>query len=236
VSNQIRPEGDIEGMFDSIARSYDFLNHFLSFGTDRCWRRTAIRMAGKLLKPSSVLDVATGTGDFAIDALKLNPLKVTGIDISERMLELGREKLRRKKITGRIELLKGDSLAIPFADGSFDLVMSAFGVRNFSDLYMGIREMTRVARRNGIVLVLEFSRPGNRIFRWLYEVYFYKILPFIGRRVSGHKSAYKYLPVSVGSFPEREKFAELLQSTGLSEVKHRSLSGGIAVIYTGIKK
>lgn len=234
--NQIKQEGDIEGMFDSIARSYDFLNHFLSFGTDRCWRRTAIRIAGKLLKPSSVLDVATGTADFAIDALKLNPVKVTGIDISERMLELGREKLRRKKITDRIELLRGDSLALPFGDGSFDLVMSAFGVRNFADLYKGISEMARVTRRDGTVLILEFSRPENRLFRWLYEVYFFKILPFIGRRISGHKSAYKYLPVSVGSFPDRDKFAELLRSTGLSDVKYRSLSGGIAVIYTGIRK
>jgi len=236
VSETNKQERDIAGMFDSIAGRYDFLNHLLSLGIDRRWRRSAIRMAGKLVKPSSVLDVATGTADFAIDALRLNPARVIGLDISVRMLELGREKIRRMKMDDRIELVRGDSLSLPFADDSFDLVMSAFGVRNFSDLFRGISEMTRVTARNGIVLILEFSRPGNRLFRWLFEFYFFRILPGVGRLVSGHKSAYKYLPVSVESFPGRDEFAALLIRAGLSDVKYRDLSGGIAVIYTGVKR
>jgi len=236
VSETSKQERDIAVMFDSIAGRYDFLNHLLSLGIDRRWRRKAIRTAGKLVKPSAVLDVATGTADFAIDALRLGPVKITGLDISGKMLELGREKIRKRKLDERIELVRGDSLALPFADDSFDLVMSAFGVRNFSDLFRGISEMTRVTAKNGVVLVLEFSRPGNRLFRWLFEFYFFRILPAIGRLVSGHKSAYKYLPVSVGGFPGREEFAGLLRKAGLSDVKYRNLSGGIAVIYTGVKR
>lgn len=236
MSETSKQERDIAVMFDSIAGRYDFLNHLLSLGIDRRWRRKAIRTAGKLVKPSAVLDVATGTADFAIDALRLGPVKITGLDISGKMLELGREKIRKRKLDERIELVRGDSLALHFADDSFDLVMSAFGVRNFSDLFRGISEMTRVTAKNGVVLVLEFSRPGNRLFRWLFEFYFFRILPAIGRLVSGHKSAYKYLPVSVGGFPGREEFAGLLRKAGLSDVKYRNLSGGIAVIYTGVKR
>lgn len=226
---------EVESMFDSIAWRYDFLNHFLSFGTDRTWRKKAIRIIGRNLKPGRILDVATGTGDLAISSLRLNPVKVTGIDISENMLSIGQEKIRRAGLAEQIELLRGDSENIPFEDSVFDVAMVAFGVRNFSNPLKGLKEMTRVIRSGGMVMVLEFSRPVAFPFRQIYSFYFLNILPFFGRMFSKDRKAYKYLPDSVMNFPDNEDFMKIMREAGIVNVGQKRLTGGIASIYTGIK-
>jgi demethylmenaquinone methyltransferase / 2-methoxy-6-polyprenyl-1,4-benzoquinol methylase len=225
----------VESMFDSIAWRYDFLNHFLSFGTDRLWRRKAVRIIGNNIKPDTILDVATGTGDLALAALKLNPSKITGIDISEKMLEIGRAKIERKGLRGKIELLKGDSENIQFPDNHFDAAMVAFGVRNFSDPLAGLKQILRVIKPGGLLMVLEFSKPASFPFRQIYNFYFLNILPFFGRIFSKDKDAYRYLPESVMKFPDNERFLSLLSDAGFTSPWQKKLSGGIASIYTGIK-
>lgn len=226
---------DVESMFDSIAWRYDFLNHFLSFGIDRLWRKRAIEIIGQTHKPSLILDVATGTGDLAIAAMKLNPDRVTGIDISEKMLETGQKKIRSKGLTGKIELIRGDSEKIRFDDNYFDVAMVAFGVRNFSDPHKGLCEMNRVIRPGGLIMVLEFSKPAVFPFREVYNFYFHNVLPFFGRLFSKDKKAYRYLPDSVMKFPDNEAFIKHLQDAGFIQVRQKKLTGGVASIYTGIK-
>jgi demethylmenaquinone methyltransferase/2-methoxy-6-polyprenyl-1,4-benzoquinol methylase len=226
----------VESMFDSIAWRYDFLNHFLSFGIDRLWRRRAVRIISRHYKNSEILDVATGTGDLAIAAMKINPLKVTGIDISGNMLEIGREKIIKKGLSAKIELIQGDSENIPLGNNMFDVVMVAFGVRNFSDPLRGLAEMNRVVRNDGMILVLEFSKPSGFLFRSVYDFYFRNILPFVGRLFSKDRSAYTYLPDSVYQFPDNEDFLRLLEKAGFSATKQVKLTGGVASIYTGLKK
>ena len=225
----------VKSMFDSIARRYDFLNHFLSFGIDRLWRKKAIKIIGKTHKPSLILDVATGTGDLAIASLKLNPIKVTGIDISDKMLEIGREKIKRKGLSEKIELLSGDSERINFNDNSFDVTMVAFGVRNFSDPLKGLLEMKRVIRAGGLIIVLEFSKPAAFPFRQVYNFYFLNILPFFGRLFSNDRNAYRYLPDSVMKFPDNEAFIQLLNKAGFINADQKKLTGGVVSIYTGVK-
>lgn len=228
-------QASIASMFDSIAFRYDFLNHFLSFGVDRCWRKKAINIiSGKYTRPE-ILDVATGTGDLAIAAMKLAPSHVKGIDISEKMLGAGREKIRKKGLSGVIELQHGDSGMINFSNETFDIVMVAFGVRNFSNPLDGLKEMHRVLKTGGVIMVLEFSRPSGFPFRQIFNLYFLSILPFIGRIFSGNRRAYSYLPESVMQFPDNDKFIELLHNAGFSELNQEKLTGGIATIYTGSK-
>jgi len=229
------PAEQVERMFDSISKHYDLLNHLLSLGTDRNWRRRAIALIGKHSRPRTILDVATGTGDLAIEAMRLGPEKVTGIDLSTGMLEEGRRKIARKGLSGRIELLSGDALATGFPDSTFDAAMSAFGVRNFEDTLRGLQEMFRVLRPGGSIMVLEFSRPSVFPLKQIYGFYFRRILPMIGRRVSGDPEAYTYLPDSVMTFPDNEKFLELLSLAGFRDVAQKRLSGGIASIYTGFR-
>jgi demethylmenaquinone methyltransferase/2-methoxy-6-polyprenyl-1,4-benzoquinol methylase len=225
----------MESMFDSIAWRYDFLNHFLSFGIDRLWRRRAVRIISKSFNNPDILDVATGTGDLAIAAMKLNPSTITGIDISGKMLAIGREKIEKKGFAWKIKLLTGDSEEIPFDDGIFDVTMVAFGVRNFSDPFKGLSEMRRVLRTNGMIMVLEFSKPSGLLFRGLYNFYFTNILPFFGKLFSKDKSAYSYLPDSVMKFPDNDDFLRLLVNAGFSDTRQIKLTGGVASIYTGIK-
>jgi demethylmenaquinone methyltransferase / 2-methoxy-6-polyprenyl-1,4-benzoquinol methylase len=227
---------EVESMFNSIAWRYDFLNHFLSFGIDSIWRRRAIRIIFKSYRNPSILDVATGTGDLSIAAMRYNPEKITGIDISRNMLEIGRKKISKKGFDKKIELIEGDSENIPFGENSFDVSMVAFGVRNFSDPLKGLTEMRRVIRDGGMVMVLEFSRPTGFPFRPVYNFYFRRILPFFGRLVSKDNSAYNYLPESVMNFPDNDQFLGLLQSAGFSMTKQVRLTGGVASIYTGIKE
>jgi demethylmenaquinone methyltransferase / 2-methoxy-6-polyprenyl-1,4-benzoquinol methylase len=225
----------VESMFDSIAWKYDFLNHFLSLNIDRLWRRRAIKIISQSYKSPNILDVATGTGDLAIAAMKLNPAKITGIDISRKMLKIGKEKVEKKGFAGKIDLMPGDSEKIPFIDNTFDVAMVAFGVRNFSDPGKGLSEMHRVIRNGGMIMVLEFSKPTGFPIKPLYNFYFRNILPFFGRLFSKDKSAYNYLPDSVMKFPDNEEFLKMLVKAGWSETHQVKLTGGVASIYTGIK-
>ena len=228
-------KASVESMFDSIAWRYDFLNHFLSFNFDRLWRRRAIKIISRSFKSPSILDVATGTGDLAIAAMKLNPSRISGIDISNKMLEIGREKIAHKGLEGKIDLISGDSENIPFNDDFFDVAMVAFGVRNFSDPLKGLTEMKRVIRTGGMIMVLEFSKPKRFPFKPLYNFYFKNILPVFGRIFSKDKIAYRYLPDSVMRFPDNEEFLKLLVQAGFSDQKQVKLTGGVASIYTGFK-
>ena len=221
-------------MFNNIAHRYDFLNHFLSLGIDFHWRKKLIkRMA--LQMPETILDVATGTGDLAIAAAKLHPKQITGVDIADDMLAIGRKKISEKKLDHLISLVSGDSENLQFADSSFDATMAAFGVRNFENLEKGLAEMFRILKKGGKVYILEFSKPTIFPVKQLYFFYFRFILPFLGRLISGDKSAYSYLPTSVSEFPDGEKFIQVLQVVGFSESSLKTLTFGIVSIYEGKK-
>ncbi len=221
-------------MFDNISRKYDFLNHFLSLGIDIMWRKKAIRMLKKD-RPEHILDVATGTGDFAIEAFKLNPEKIIGIDISTGMLEVGRNKINKRNLQNRIELRYGDSENIPFEDNKFDAVIVAFGVRNFENLESGLKEMFRVLKAGGKAVILEFSVPEVFPLKQLFNFYFNTILPQIGRSVSKDNAAYSYLPESVKSFPNGNDFEYILRNIGFKKTSCNPLTFGISSIYTGQK-
>jgi demethylmenaquinone methyltransferase/2-methoxy-6-polyprenyl-1,4-benzoquinol methylase len=224
----------VASMFDNIAFRYDFMNRFLSGGIDVHWRKRAIRELNEL-NPKKVLDVATGTGDVAILTYKLlKPDKIIGIDLSEGMLELGRQKVNRLKLRDHIELLQGDSETINFPDNSFDAITVAFGVRNYEHLNKGLQEMYRVLRPGGKLVILEFSKPGKAL-RGLYKIYMNNIAPVIGKIVSRNGEAYQYLNDSVQAFPEGEHFLNILNETGLKNSYLRSLSFGICTIYCGYK-
>jgi demethylmenaquinone methyltransferase / 2-methoxy-6-polyprenyl-1,4-benzoquinol methylase len=236
VRKTLKTRTDIGPMFDSIAWRYDFLNHLLSFGIDRYWRRKAVGKISESCKNPGIIDVATGTGDLAIEAMKLNPVKITGIDISENMLEIGRQKIKARNLEDIIEFIKCDSENICFEDNTFDAAMVAFGVRNFRDPLKGLSEMRRVVRNGGIVVVLEFSKPDGFIFKHVYNFYFRYSLPFIGALFSRRREAYKYLNESVMNFVDKEKFIQMMRESGLYEIKQTRLTRGIASIYTGVKK
>ena len=221
-------------MFDNISHRYDFLNHFLSLGIDKGWREKAIDFL-RPLNPRQILDVATGTGDFALQALKLKPEKVVGVDISEGMLSVGRKKIANKHLEHLVELRSGDSENLPFAENKFDAVTVAFGVRNFENLNKGLNEIFRVLKPGGMLVVLEFSRPRKFPFKQLYRFYFRFILPRIGRVVSSDKAAYTYLPESVEVFPDGEDFIHILHQVGFKNTQCRSLTFGISSIYVGTK-
>jgi len=221
-------------MFNSIAERYDFLNHLLSLGIDYLWRKKTIRILAKF-RPHTILDIATGTGDLAIEAAKLHPEKITGIDIADDMLAIGRKKIAKKKLDHLISLEPGDSENLRFEDESFDAVMVAFGVRNFEDLAKGLAEMFRVTNKGGVVVILEFSKPAMFPVNQLYNVYFRYILPFLGRIISGNKSAYTYLPESVGTFPDGKQFLQLLENTGFMQTTFKPLTFGIVTLYSGVK-
>jgi demethylmenaquinone methyltransferase/2-methoxy-6-polyprenyl-1,4-benzoquinol methylase len=223
-------------MFDSIAFRYDFLNRFLTAGVDIRWRKKAIREL-LAIHPQTILDVATGTGDLAIISWQmLKPKKITGIDISEGMLELGRKKMAQLQLTGQIELLKADSEQLPFADNSFDAITVAFGVRNFQNLQKGLGEMLRVLKPGGKLVILEFSKPPNALFRAICNIYTNVLTPAIGRLFANNRKAYQYLNDSVQAFPEGAEFTAILQETGYHDARFKRLSGGICSIYTGMKK
>ncbi|MBN2214680.1 MAG: bifunctional demethylmenaquinone methyltransferase/2-methoxy-6-polyprenyl-1,4-benzoquinol methylase UbiE [Bacteroidales bacterium] len=227
-------KGQVKSMFNRIAYRYDLLNHLLSFGTDRYWRKRAVGIL-KDKKGTHILDVATGTADLAIIAYKsLNPRKITGIDISEKMLEIGMKKVRKNKID-RIELLYGDSESMGFADNTFDAAMTAFGIRNFENPGKGLSEIFRVLKPGGKLVVLEFSRPQKFPVRQLYGFYFRQILPFIGKAVARDPFAYRYLPESVFDFPEGDDFLDYLSGTGFTDASQISLTFGIASIYNASK-
>ncbi len=220
----------VERMFDGIAGTYDRVNRLSSLGTDQRWRRRLVRELTRE-RPDRVLDVATGTADLAVMAARAGA-RVTGIDISANMLDRGREKVKALGLEGRIDLQRADCEALPFQDGSFDAAMAAFGVRNFEHLDRGLREMHRVLRPGGRVLVLEFSRPRGPLAP-LFRIYFHHVMPLIGRLMAHDQQAYTYLPRSVDAFPEGEGFLRILEGAGFVSTARWSLSGGIASLYLG---
>ena len=225
----------VAGMFDNIAYRYDFLNRFLSGGTDVLWRKKMVDEL-KPLAPKTILDVATGTGDVAIMAARrLNPDRITGIDISEKMLEIGRKKITKLLLNNKIALLKGDSEAINSGDNSFDAVTVAFGVRNFENLEKGLSEILRVLKPGGKLVILEFSKPAGS-FRWIYNLYMNNLAPFFGKLFCKDKEAYQYLHSSVKAFPEGKTFLHILQQVGFHETTLNRLSLGICTIYCGRKQ
>lgn len=221
-------------MFDNISGKYDFLNTFLSLGIDKLWRRSALKHLPKN-QVNHLLDVATGTGEFAIEALLINPRKITGIDISEGMLAVGIEKIKQRKLDSVITLQKADSESIPFPDSTFDACTVAFGVRNFEDLEKGITEIARVLQQSSKLVVLEFSKPKAFPVKQLYNFYFRSILPRVGKSISKDSSAYTYLPQSVNAFPDGEVFVQILLKCGFQEAKAYPLTFGIATVYVATK-
>jgi demethylmenaquinone methyltransferase/2-methoxy-6-polyprenyl-1,4-benzoquinol methylase len=221
-------------MFDSISHRYDFLNHFLSLGIDKGWRKKAIRMLAPS-RPRILLDVATGTGDFALQALDLHPDKVIGVDISEGMLEVGRKKMKDRGLSDKIDMVTADSENLPFPDNKFDAVTVGFGVRNFENLSKGLLEINRVMKPGAMVAILEFSRPRRFPFKQIYNFYFKFILPKIGQWISRDKVAYTYLPESVEAFPDGNDFVEILKNTGFKNIACKPLTFGISSIYTAQK-
>jgi len=234
-SSEKSKKEQVAEMFDNISGKYDFLNHFLSFGIDHYWRRKTISIL-KGQSPQLILDVATGTGDLAFSAFKrLQPKKIIGLDISKGMLEVGRVKIKRKNLEGSLEFIHGDSENIPFEDNFFDAVMVSFGVRNFEDLNAGLKEIYRVLKPTGQLLVLEFSKPKKFPVKQSYYLYSNFILPFFGKLISKDKSAYTYLPESVAAFPEGDAFLNELNKVNFKNTYYKLLSGGIASIYSAKK-
>ena len=224
----------VADMFNSISHKYDFLNHLLSGGIDIIWRRKAI----KLLKNKGirkVLDIATGTGDFAIEALKINPEKVVGVDISEGMLAFGKEKIKKMGLEDKITLQLGDSEKLPFSDNSFDAITVSFGVRNYETLEKGLKDMFRVLKPGGYCLILEFSNPRHFPMKQLYNFYSKYCLPLLGKLISKDHAAYTYLPESVQAFPDGPDFINIYESCGFSNTQWIPMTGGICSIYLGQK-
>lgn len=233
-SSKTGKKEQIEQMFDSISGRYDFLNRFLSLGIDQSWRR---RMVKRLrdLQPKNILDIATGTADVAIELAVLEPKTIIGLDLSEKMLAIGRQKIQKKGLFALIDLEKGDSEDLRFHDNSFDAITVAFGVRNFEHLEKGLSEMYRVLKPGGKIVVLEFSRPHVFPVRQVYDFYFRYFCPWWGKRVSKDASAYKYLYESVVAFPEGKEFLNIAARCGFGALTSERVTLGIVSLYTGIK-
>jgi demethylmenaquinone methyltransferase/2-methoxy-6-polyprenyl-1,4-benzoquinol methylase len=233
LSNLSKKE-QVAEMFNSIAGKYDFLNHTLSMGIDRGWRKKAIRQIATV-SPKNILDVATGTADLAIAAAAIKPTRIVGVDIADGMLEMGRKKIAERKLSHIISLQNADSEHLPFANDQFDAVICAYGVRNFEHLHAGLSEMSRVMQPGGKLAILEFSRPRMFPVKQLFSFYFRYVLPTLGRMVSKHSRAYAYLNESAMAFPEGEDFCRALQTCGFRQPKATRLSFGITTLYTASK-
>ena len=224
----------VRSLFDRIAPHYDFLNHFLSLGFDLRWRKKAVGLL-RDYHPRTILDLATGTADLAIEASTLSGARISGVDLSPAMLKLAREKIRQRGLADVISLEEGSAEHLRFPDGSFDAVMVAFGVRNFSDLHQGLREMHRVLRPGGAAVILEFSKPRRTPFKQIYTFYFTRILPTLGGIVSKSHEAYHYLPSTVATFPEGEELTKVLEAAGFVDVRQYPLTSWIVTIYKAEK-
>lgn len=227
-------KAQIESMFDNIAHKYDFLNHILSAGIDILWRKRAIKEISSI-NPKIIMDMATGTGDFAFEALKLNPEHIYGVDLSQKMLDVGILKSKNKHTEHLISFIKGDAENLEFNDNFFDAITVGFGVRNFANLRNGLNELHRVLKPNGKIVILEPSFPKNPIVKALFTIHFKYITPLIGKLFSKDDSAYKYLPDSVSAFPQGENFTQLLTECNFNNTKHTPLSLGICAMYTAAK-
>lgn len=239
----------IQQMFDGIAGDYDRLNHIMSLGIDRSWRRRAIKeIVRKAPAPSAggtaghpagqeILDIACGTGDFSIAiARAMAPgSRITGLDLSEGMLAVMRAKLAAAGLEGRVACVQGDSESLPYADATFDCVTIAFGIRNFEHRETALREILRVLKPGGKLVILELSVPSNPVIRWFYKLYFTGLLPIIGGKVSGDKAAYRYLPASVLNFPGRDEWMATMRACGYAGVRHKAFTLGICRMYVGLK-
>ncbi|MFC2102722.1 bifunctional demethylmenaquinone methyltransferase/2-methoxy-6-polyprenyl-1,4-benzoquinol methylase UbiE [Bacteroidota bacterium] len=232
-------KASVRSMFDEISPRYDFLNHFLSFGIDHIWRRRVVKEIGSRfsaqLSSLVILDVATGTGDLAIAVSRLQPAHIDGIDIATSMMEVGKKKTHSKGLDSVITFKEGEAEKIPFDESLFDVVMVAFGVRNFEDLNQGLTEMKRVLKPGGLMLILEFSHPDSFPMEPLYSFYSKVIIPLFGKLISRHHQAYTYLPETVAAFPSGEAFLEILQEVGMQKLRQIRLSGGIATLYCAEK-
>lgn len=228
--------GQVEEMFDSIAPAYDLMNTAMTFGLHRYWRNRALAMVGND-HPRRVLDVATGTGDVAFHLYRrFRPERMVGLDLSEGMLAIARRKLAASdddEMRRRMEFVQGDSLALPFGDGEFDAVTVAYGVRNFERLEDGLREMARVLRPGGLLCIIELSEPRNPLTHAMYRLYSRRLIPLVGRMVSGDSRAYTYLPESIAAAPQRDDMTGLMKRAGLTDCRWRSLTFGAVTIYTG---
>jgi demethylmenaquinone methyltransferase/2-methoxy-6-polyprenyl-1,4-benzoquinol methylase len=241
-AEQVKPYGDsskskkeeVAEMFNNISAKYDFLNHFLSLGIDKLWRKKAVKML-RSVNPTRILDIATGTGDFALESLVLKPTQIVGLDISSGMLEHGRVKMKKKGVDHIITLQQGDSEDIPYEDNYFDGLTVGFGVRNFENLEKGLGEMLRVVRPGGKLIILEFSKPKKFPIKQLFAFYSKNIIPILGKSISKDSNAYTYLPESVAAFPEGKNFENILAKVGYKDISSTLVSGGIATIYAGTK-
>lgn len=230
-----RKASQVEEMFDNIAPAYDFMNRAMTLGIDKNWRKLAVSLAAKS-SPHSVLDVATGTGDLAIAlAEKMPEAEVTGIDLSEGMIEIGRKKVRLRGLEKRVTLTTGDCLALPFEDDTFDVITVAFGVRNFEHLDRGYSEMLRVLRPGGTLLVLELSTPTSHFIKPLYQIYTRGVIPIVGRLVSKDNSAYSYLAASITAVPQGERMTSMMTGAGFRSAAFRPLTFGVCTLYAARK-
>jgi demethylmenaquinone methyltransferase/2-methoxy-6-polyprenyl-1,4-benzoquinol methylase len=241
-AEQVKPYGDaskskkeeVAEMFNNISAKYDFLNHFLSLGIDKLWRKKAVKML-RSVNPTRILDIATGTGDFALESLVLKPTQIVGLDISSGMLEHGRVKMKKKGVDHIITMQQGDSEDIPYENNYFDGLTVGFGVRNFENLEKGLGEMLRVVRPGGKLIILEFSKPKKFPIKQLFAFYSKNIIPILGKSISKDSNAYTYLPESVAAFPEGKNFENILAKVGYKDISSTLVSGGIATIYAGTK-
>ena len=224
----------VRAMFDGVASKYDFLNHLLSLGIDIYWRRRALKLINFSMNPK-LLDLATGTGDVAIMAVRMGAQHVYGVDLSEGMLAYGRKKIEKEKMTDAIDMICGEGERIPMEDACVDASTIAFGIRNVVDIPQTLREMARVTKTSGMIVVLEFSQPQWPVMKQLYQFYFTQVLPRIGSLFSKDKKAYHYLPASVMRFPARDEFAQMMEQAGYTNVRHFDMTLGIVTVYSGIK-
>lgn len=241
MENNVTPYKDqrskkeqVAEMFDNVSYNYDFLNRLLTFGIDMRWRKLVVKTIAEK-KPETVLDIATGTGDFVIMLAKIKPKRIVGLDLSQGMLDIGIQKIRDRKLDDLIEMIQGDSENLPFQDDSFDAITVGFGVRNFENLDKGLQEIRRVLKPNGIFVVLETSQPEGFIMKPLFKFYSKYIIPTVGKLFSKDKSAYDYLPESAAAFPYGEKFNNILQKNGFINTTNKPLTFGIASMYTATK-
>jgi demethylmenaquinone methyltransferase/2-methoxy-6-polyprenyl-1,4-benzoquinol methylase len=232
---RIYKQAHVRSLFDSIAGRYDFLNHTLSFGIDILWRKKLVKLLQDA-HPQRILDAAVGTADLAIETVRINPTQIIGIDISQKMLDIAWSKIQNKNLTGKISLEIGEAEQLRFDSDTFDAVISAFGVRNFENLKLGLCEFYRVLCTGGIVMILEFSKPNKMPIKQMYKFYSKFFLPWMGGMISKNRPAYNYLPDTIREFPDGDDFCRILSDTGFSNVNCYPQTFGIASIYTAVKE